>query len=412
MTRNSKDTSVQPAATARELGIMQGIPVPPSGRVPFADWDRAPWNRWTFQNIRKILPTTEVWRGDGPVWQLPARIRNLEGVPVTLDDGRTASLADWLAEDYTDGFVVLHRGDIVFERYLNGMTDRSLHLSQSMAKSFTGTVAGILVGRGLLDPDSPVIEYLPELKRTAWKDATLRHVLDMTSGVRYVEDYEALDSDMAVTDMAAGWKPRRGRAPSCIWDQIITLKAVEREHGALFQYKTIETDVLAHCMIRATGTGLAELFSRELWALLGVEESACMTVDSAGYPLADAGFNATLRDYARFGLLHMNGGVADGRRIVPAEWIEDTRRGDHSVFGEPYTDTLPNGAYRNKFWIESHGRPAYMAIGVFGQFVYINPETELVAVKLSSWPEFLSTPRARNFLQAVHAIASRLNGVS
>jgi CubicO group peptidase (beta-lactamase class C family) len=121
-----------------------------------------------------------------------------------------APLADWLDEDYTDGFIVVHHGEIVCERYFTTMTARSLHLSQSVAKSVTSAVAGILVGRGLLDPDQPVTDYLPELKRTAWKGATLRHVLDMTTGVRFVEDYEALDSDIAMTDIATGWKPAHG----------------------------------------------------------------------------------------------------------------------------------------------------------------------------------------------------------
>ncbi|MBE9558132.1 MAG: serine hydrolase [Proteobacteria bacterium] len=385
---------------------MRGFPVPPDGRVPRQDWDRAPWNRWSFQHVREILPTAEVWRGDGPVWRLPAETRDMHALAFTADGGVESTIGQWLADDFTDGFIVLHRGTIVFERYMNGMTERTLHLSQSVAKSFTATVAGILVGRGLMDPDSPVTEYLPELKRTAWKGAKLRHVLDMTSGVRFVEDYEAPDSDIALTDIASGWKPKRGRgrAPACIWDQIMGLKVQDREHGEIFRYKSIETDVLAHCMERVTGTRLADLVSRELWAPLGAQESACFTVDSAGYALADGGFNATLRDYARFGLMHQNSGVGNGRRILPAEWIEDTWRGDHSIFGAPYTGALPNGAYRNKFWIPEHGKRAYTARGVFGQFVHVDPDSALVAVKLSSWPEFQSIPRTRTFMNAVGAI--------
>ena len=391
-------------------GIMRGFPVPPAGRVPPADWDCAPWNRWSFQHIREILPTTDVWRGDGPVWQLPVALRDLDETGFTPDNGKDTTIGQWLADDFTDGFIVLHRGTIVFERYLNGMTERTLHLSQSVAKSITATVAGILVGRGLMDPESPVTDYLPELKRTAWKGAKLRHVLDMTSGVRFVEDYEAMDSDIALTDIASGWKPKRGRsrAPACIRDQIMGLKVRDREHGEIFRYKSIESDVLAHCMERVTNTRLADLVSRELWAPMGAQESACFTVDSAGYALADGGFNATLRDYARFGLMHMAGGVANGRRVLPMEWIEDTRRANPSVFGPPYSDTLPNGAYRNQFWIPEAGKRAYLARGVFGQRVHIDPDSDLVVVKLSSWPEFQSVPRTRTFMNAVGAIAARL----
>ena len=386
------------------------MPRAAGARIPRQDWDRAPWNRWTFQHIREILPTTEVWRGDGPVWRLPEAPRDLDDTAFTTDSGKDTTIGQWLADDFTDGFIVLHRGAIVCERYLNHMTERSLHLSQSVAKSVTATVAGILAGRGVLDPDCPVTDYLPELEKTAWKGAKLRHVLDMTSGVRFVEDYEAPDSDVGMTDIASGWKPRRhgAKAPACIWDQIMGLTVRDREHGEVFRYKSIETDLLAHCMERVTETRLADLVSRELWAPMGAEESACFTVDSAGYALADGGFNATLRDYARFGLTHMAGGVGNGRRIVPVEWIEDTRRGDPSIFGPPYTDTLPSGAYRNQFWIPNAGKRAYTARGVFGQRVHIDPDNELVVVKLSSWPEFQSVPRSRAFMNAVDAIAARL----
>ncbi|MDX1718448.1 MAG: serine hydrolase, partial [Anderseniella sp.] len=235
--------------------IMQGIPAPPEARVPRQDWDRAPWNRWSFHNIREILPTKEVWRGSGPVWQLDSAQQDLGSISFRLSDGGQTTVAGWLDDDFTDGFIVLHHGKIAYERYFTTMTERSLHLSQSVAKSVTSAVAGILVGRGLLDPEQPVTDYLPDLKRTAWKGAKLRHVLDMTTGVRFVEDYEALDSDIAMTDIATGWKPAQGRrkGPACVWDQILGLKQQVRPHGETFEYRSIETDVLAYCMQRVTG---------------------------------------------------------------------------------------------------------------------------------------------------------------
>lgn len=391
--------------------IMQGFPVSRDQRVPRDQWDRAPWNRWSFQNVRQILPTIEVWRGSGQVWKLSHNPLELEQIEFSVDEAEPTTIKDWIDSSYTDGIAVLHKGEIVFEQYHSGMTDRSLHLSQSMAKSVVAAVAGILIERGLIDPAELVTTYLPELEATAWKGAILQQVMDMTTGVSYNENYEATDSDIAITDIAGGWKlPGPGvDAPACMWDQILTLTKRDHEHGALFKYRSIETDVLAHCMERVTETRLAQLVSRELWQPLGCEESANFTVDPAGYALANGGFNATLRDYARFGQMLLQQGAANDQQIVPSEWIEDIHNADHSLFGEPYTEAAPNGAYRNQFWIEDVDRQGFMARGVFGQLIYIDPEQQMVLVKLSTWPEFTSVPRLKSALSAIHAIGDFLN---
>ena len=147
------------------LPIMQGSP--PSLIVPNMDWDRPPWNRWAFQHIREILPTAEVWRGTGPVRELPRGTRDLDSLAVRGVGSEATTLAGLLDDTYTDGFLVLKNGAIVYERYFNGMDERSLHLSQSVAKSITAGVAGALAGRGLLDVHAPVTDYLPELNDTA-----------------------------------------------------------------------------------------------------------------------------------------------------------------------------------------------------------------------------------------------------
>jgi CubicO group peptidase (beta-lactamase class C family) len=116
------------------------------------EWDRAPWNRWSFHHMREIVPTAEVWRGDGPVSVLPMAEKNLDGLKVKNLDGAQATLTQLLAETYTDGFIVMHRGSVVYERYFGTMTPRSLHLSQSVAKSITGMAFGVLADRGLLYP--------------------------------------------------------------------------------------------------------------------------------------------------------------------------------------------------------------------------------------------------------------------
>ena len=388
------------------MATMKGFPVAPNQRVPRDLWDRTPWNRWSFQHIREILPTTEVWRGSGPIWELKENPVDLDPIPFASQSGKNTTVIDWLLQNYADGILVIHHGEIRYERYFNEMTERTLHLSQSMAKSVTSAVAGILVSRGLLDPEERISTYLPELKATGWKDAKLRHALDMTSGVRYVEDYEALDSDIASTDIASGWRSAKPDIPyfQCMWDQILSLNETIREHGEVFEYRSIETDVLAHCMERVTQTRLAELISRELWQPLGVEESACFTVDGAGYPLADGGFNATLRDYARFGEMLCRGGAGNGQQIVPKAWITDSLNADPSIFSDENNMDFDNGAYRNQFWIRDIDRRILIARGVFGQIIYSDLDNHLTIARLASWPEFVSGERKTDDLRAFDAI--------
>ena len=378
--------------------------------VPRDSWDRAPWNRWSFQHVREVVPTVEVWRGTGAVKALAQRPKNLDKLMVENTGGEKISFDKFLDETFTDGFLVLHRGEIVYERYLNGMTPRTLHLSQSVAKSVVGMIAGILVGQGLLDPAQPVSHYLPELSQGAWKGASLQQVLDMTSGDKFDETYTDPHSDMGQLDVSCGWKPiPAGSDPSLkwpthVWEQILNLKQQLRPHGEAFEYRSIETDLLAFCMERATGKRLAQIVSEELWQKLGVEESACFTVDPAGYALADGGFNATLRDYARFGQMVLSG----GQGIVPASWIEETRHADHNIFQAPYNVTLPNGGYHNQFWVEDSKSRNLLARGVFGQLIYIDFAHEMVVVKLSSWPDFLNPKFSIATLAAAQVIAGEM----
>lgn len=391
------------------LPIMWGSP--PSLVVPKLEWDRPPWNRWAFQNVRQILPTAEVWRGRGPVSVLPRDDRDLDGLAVASLDGSETTLAGLLDETYTDGFLVLKGGAIMFERYFNGMDERTLHLSQSVSKSVVGTVAGILAQKGVIDVAAPVTDYLPDLNDTAYRGASLQHVLDMTTGVEFVEDYLDPYSDIGRSDVASGWKPPPpDSSPSFRWPRhmfelILSLDRLSRRHGDVFAYRSIETDVLSFAMERATGKRLPQLVSEELWQKLGMEESACFTVDAAGFALGDGGLNACLRDYGRFGQAWLE----NGRGIIPPSWIEATRNGDHTIFHDPYTLSLPEGAYRNQFWIEDPRSRALMARGVFGQLIYINWDHDMVVVKLSSWPDFLNAHWNVVTLNAVHRIAQALS---
>jgi CubicO group peptidase (beta-lactamase class C family) len=375
--------------------------------IPHAEWDRAPWNRYTFQHVREQVPTAQVRRSSAPhVWRLAPQ--DLGAIRFECD-GRHMNVAEFLAASYTDGFCVVHRGALIAEHYDNGMSEHSIHLVQSVSKSVTATVLGILAGRGEIRPDALVTHYLPELEATAYRGATVQQLLDMTSGVLWDEDYTAPDSHCAQMDVAAGWKSGGNpRWPACMWDLVLTLTQSRGPHGQDFSYRSIETDVLGFVLERISGTRLPELVSRELWAPMGAAEDGCFTVDPTGFACANGGFNATLRDLARFGLLYASGGEAQGRQLVPAAWIDQTRKGNPELFKGAYREVLPRGAYRNQFWLEESGRHVLLARGVFGQLIYMDPDAELVAVKLSTWPEFINPARTRTALAAIRAIRDAL----
>ena len=387
--------------------IMRGTPPDQNQRVTLENWDSPPYNRWSFQRIREVLPTANVHRGRGPRAGLPEAPIELGHVHFDTFAGGRSTLDTFLDDNFTDGFIVLHRGRVVFERYFNGMRAESLHLSQSVAKSFVGATAGVLFAKGMMDPDRPISDYLPELESSGYGAASIRNVMDMQSGVAFNEEYTDPDSDVAYIDRLAGWKPRRPGDPADMLELMQRLKQ-EWPHGQKFLYRSIETDVLAMAMERATGMRLADIVSRELWDPLGPEEDACFTVDPAGYALADGGFNATLRDYARFGQMLTQSGHFNGRQILPAEWVEECRSGDPALFGENYRAIMTNGAYRNTFWNEDADTRVLMCIGVFGQCIYSNPDRNLTIVKLSTWPEFVSDERKADMLRSFHAIAAWL----
>jgi len=397
--------------SAADLGIMAGFPPPADKRITLENWDSPPFNRWSFQNIRSILPTRAIARGNAPSIALPRAIQDLDSVGFTNLDGSASTVAAMLDSTYTDGFILLHRGRVVMERYMNGMSEASLHLSQSVVKSFVGTLVGILVGRGVLDLDRPVADYVPELAACGYAGALLGQVVDMRSGVRFIEDYLDPNAEVSLLDRAAGWKPAiPGATPPGIYDFILALKQ-ERPHGGHFAYRSIETDVLGWVLERVSGMGLTELLSRELWQPLACEFEGCMAIDRAGTCQADGGLNASLRDFARFGQMYLDEGTLNGREIVPAEWVGQCRRGDRAAFvpfyGERFA-AFPNACYSRQWWVLDAKTGRHAAMGVFGQMIFIDPPSQIVAVKLSSWPDFLNDARRLTTIRAIEAMAREL----
>jgi CubicO group peptidase (beta-lactamase class C family) len=395
--------------TAQQLGIMRGFPPPPEKRPDLTNWDLAPFNRWSFMNMRNLFPTVDVKTDHNNIQILPSALQDLTSISFRDHAGNEKTIAGFLDNSYTDGFLVLHRGKIVTEKYFNGMQADTLHLSQSVAKSLVGSLSGILQDQGLIDPDAPIVKYVPELQRCGYRDAKLAHALNMTSGVRFVEDYNMPDSDITRIDIASGWRPvPDNETQPTIRDIILTLPKI-RDHGKVFQYKSVETDVVAWALERAADKSLAYLASELIWKKTGAEHDAFFTVDRAATALASGGFSASLRDYARFGLMMQNSGTVGATQVLSKSWVDKSAHGDSSVYGPPYTDICPHGAYANFWWLNNISAGDFVARGVFGQMIYINRATELTIVKLSTWPDYVITDFTRDALAAFSAIQNHLS---
>jgi CubicO group peptidase (beta-lactamase class C family) len=400
------------------LGWMRGAPPPVDRRIRFED-DRIlefPQLRWSLSHMRELVPTAGVWRGDhaNPRWPAPdpsteASIDALEFVDL---DGRRRAWRDSLADTYTDGILVLHRGVPVYERYFDALDAHRPHACFSITKSYAATIAATLIHEGALDETKTVPYYLPEMAQSAYRDATLRHLLDMQVGVAYSEEYQDPKAEIWAYARAGGLRPRPATdpGPTNYYEFLIALRP-QGEHGQVFDYKTVNTEVLGWIMKRVTGFGLADTLSRRIWSPLCCEEDAYLSVDSIGVEMSGGGLSACLRDVARFGEMMRREGDWQGTEIVPAAVVADIRAGsDPAKFPATEYPLLPGYSYRSMWWIAHDSLGTFEARGIHGQRLYVAPRAELVIARFASHPIATSAANDTITLPAFRAIARALAG--
>jgi CubicO group peptidase (beta-lactamase class C family) len=405
------------ASNPVSLGLMQGSPPPADKRIRLED-DRIlgfPEIRWSLSHMRELVPTAAVWRGAGPAGELRATGGREAAIDaLTFDDlqGTRRTWVDSLAHTYTDGIIVLHRGMRIYERYFGALQPQRPHSCFSITKSYAATLAATLIHERTLDEAKPVAYYLPEMMSTAYEDATLREVLDMQVGVQYSEDYADPQAEIWNYSRAGGLRARSPEhaGPSNYYEYLVTLRK-SGDHGKIFEYKTVNTEVLCWVMQRVTGIPLAEMLSQRIWAPIGCEEDGYLAVDSIGIAMGGGGLSATLRDLCRFGELMRCEGAWRGKQVIPAEVIADIRRGsDRAKFaGSGYT-MLPGYSYRNMWWVTHNALEAFEGRGIHGQRLYIAPRAEIVIARFCSHPIATSTANDTVTLPAFAALCQMLLG--
>lgn len=359
-------------------------------QVTLANWRTAPFNRWAFHHVRELVPSADIPHD-------PTRVRALPRAEAAL------TLDPFLGETDTDGMAIVHRGCLVFERYAHGMTEETPHILMSVSKSMLGVLAVEL----RLDDERLATDFVPELERTAYRGATLRHLLDMRAGVVWDEDYLARSGPIVEYRKATGWNPLGpGEAPSDLRSFCQTLKDGV-PHGGPLHYVSPNSDLLGLIIERATGRRYADLMSERVWKNAGAERSAYITVDRLGAPRAAGGMCSTLRDLARVGqwLLEERAGFLAGlEQGDPHAWAA----GDMAKY---YPGLRMR--YRNQWYLldgskEANAPPLAFAMGIHGQNLFIDVVNRIVIAKFSSQAAPLDLARMRLTMRVVAEVRKQL----
>lgn len=362
----------------------------PAG-VTTANWIDGPHNRWGFLHVRELTRTARIARKPSPPEPLPRHPSKIDSI--TFEHGTLVwTIGDMLDATFTDGLMVVHDGAVVFEHYGGMMRPTDTHLLMSVSKSLTSTLAGALIGDGIISPQAYVPDYVHSLHGTAWEGCTLQHLLDMRAGTLFdEEDYANPDSDGRIIEQVSGYTTRiRDDIPADTYAWIPQMVNSSR-HGGQFKYRSILPDVLAWVMCAATGMAFAELFSERIWSHLAADD-ADIIVDSAGFPIVEGGICTTLEDLARFGLMCLRRGVVDGRQVVPDVWTHrPTTRSQDLVdafeLARESARSGPNACYRDFWWVYDAVAGVYCGLGINGQVLMIHHPSNTVVAKLSTWPD-------------------------
>jgi CubicO group peptidase (beta-lactamase class C family) len=353
--------------------ILFGLCAAPAEKLPphetFLFWTPAQ-QAVGYRNIEKIFPTRTVARGlTVSVLPYDAKVFDVsyEANGIKLDT------AGYMKATNVSGLIVIKHGHILLERYGLGRTEKDRWTSFSVGKSITSTLIGAAIKDGTIKGlDSQVTDYLPEMKGTAYDGVTIGDLITMRSGVKWNEDYSDPKSDIA--QFSLGQKRADGEDPIEAY-----MAKLPRAHkpGTVFHYDTGETNLAGILVARATRKYLSDYLSEKIWTKIGVEQDAVWMLDQGGEELGGCCISMTLRDYARFGLFFMHGGVADGKQILRAGWVK-AASSSHVQSDEPGI------GYGYFWWIHPNG--IYEAEGIFGQSIFLDPRNDIVIVTNSAWP--------------------------
>ena len=398
-------------------GWMQGFPPIKEKRIRFEASSFYAWPqlRWSFSHLEELMPTKSVWRGSGASKPLPYNLQSFSDVTITTTRGEKLTWDEALSQTYADGLIILHRGEIIYEEYFSATGPHTRHVIQSANKSIVGVIAESLIAEGRLNAEAIVSTIIPELQDSAYGDASVQQVLDMLISMDFHEDYLDPASEIWRFHRATGMSPRNPNenaeaASEAVADVLPRVKKdQDQDHGHAFAYREPNIFVLGWIVRRAAGQDITSQLSERIWQHIGAEHDGYYLLDGSG---AESSSGFTLRDFARFGELVRNGGVNDGKQLIPATVIDKIfNGGDPELFAKAKFQSLPNWSYKSQWWMRHiDGRTCAVARGAHGQVLYIDPENDLVVARVGSFPKAPSTQIDHVFLPTLDEITRKVMG--
>ncbi|PGK43516.1 6-aminohexanoate hydrolase [Bacillus anthracis] len=359
--------------------------IPSKNNVTKKNWLDDPYLRWSYTHMKEFTLVNEVNNNPDQVSHFSTALQNLDDFAVERRFGNTTPLKKLLDDNKTDAFVVIHNGQLVYERYFNGYNESEPHGMASLAKVFTGVMIQSLAEENRIDLEKTADTYIKELKNTPFGKATLQQLMDMQVSAQYpTHGYEhpALENQDAQLYLASNILPRGKNydGPMKIYDMLREAEETAPP-GSAFFYNNGSAETLAWVIRTITGKSLAANVSERIWSQIGMEENAYYVTDETKIEQASAGLNATARDMARFGQLLLNNGEYNGKQILPSSIIESIKNVQE---GELAVGPGASISYHNQWWIPHNEQGAFEVLGSYGQTLYIDPKANMVIVHFSS----------------------------
>ena len=368
--------------------IMKGSPPPIKYQVTLDNWRKYPFNSWSFVNVRNLIPTSPIYNNPDKKVILQKQLIDIDDL--VIDHKNTSyKLKEIFKICDTDAFLVMHKGKIKFEFYDKFTRFNTPHIIFSVSKSLTSLLTGILVEKKVININNYISHILPETKGTAYEDATVRNVLDMSIASGFIEDYTGQAEIFKKYRSSTGWdlpETNSTQTVKGLHDFLSSMPKSNQKHGKKYHYCSPHSDLLGWIIERASGENYSKIMADLLFKKAGMNHEANVTVDKWGASRAAGGISVSPYDLLLISELVRNHGSNKNGQVIPASWIEDfvNNKNNNSYLNQDNLERFPKGNYRSKWYQTGFKDNEYCAIGIHGQNIWINPQKEITIVRMSS----------------------------